>query len=596
MRKKILGCLLAAAMIFTTGCTAQVDYDPASGSVSVNGVPVEDCIDKAGDYAKMAQKLGILDDLINGFLGADVIYDGSGKEGDGVSSDIVILNTNDVHCGVDNNIGYAGLAAYKQEMEAEGNDVFLVDAGDEIQGGIIGTLTKGEAIIRMMNDVGYDLAVPGNHDFDYGVDRLLELTKMADFPYICCNFVDLRTGEPVFEPYTIERIGGRRIAFIGATTPTTITESTPEYFCDDKGEYIYGFMRSEDGQDFYDAVQKAADDARDDGADYCILVGHLGINADDSPFMSTEVIENTTGIDIVLDGHSHSIVENEKVKNKDGKGVILSQAGYQLPAIGRLTIDTKGNISSELIQDYTEKDEAITAAIEKEEAVYADQLNEVVGKSDFDMVAKTEDGSVWLVRNNETNMADFVTDAYKYATGAEIAIVNGGGVRDNIKAGDITFRDLISVNPFSNELCVKKVKGQELLDALEYSVSFAPDDFGGFLQVSGITFDVDLDKDAKVKLDSEGLFVGFESDERRVSNVKINGEDLDPEKEYDTASITYILKSKGNGYTMFEGEEVKLDRYIEDSTALKEYFESMGGKLSDEYSDPEGQERIHFIN
>ena len=596
MRKKILGCLLAAAMIFTTGCNAQVDYDAASGSVSVNGMPVEDCIEKAGNYAKMAQKLGILDDVINDFLGADVIYDATGKEGDGVSSDIVILHTNDVHCGVDAHIGYAGLAAYKHEMDAEGNDVFLVDAGDEIQGGTIGMLTKGEAIIRLMNDVGYDLAVPGNHDFDFGVEQLLELTKMADFPYICCNFIDLKTGEPVFQPYTIERIGGRRIAFVGAATPTSITESTPKFFCDDKGDFIYGFMQSEDGKEFYDSIQKAVDDARDDGADYCILVAHLGINATDSPYTSTEVIENTTGIDAVIDGHSHSIVEDEKVKNKDGREVILTQAGYQLPAIGKLTIDKKGNMTSELIDEYDEEDEAITEAIEKEEAAYADEIAEVVGTTDFDLKVKADDGSTWLVRNGETNMTDFVTDAYKYATGAEIAIANGGGVRADISAGEITFGDLLNVNPFSNQLVIKKVTGQELLDALEFSVSYVPDEFGGFLQVSGVTFDVDLDKDAKVKVDKDGMFAGFGSDERRVSNVKVNGKDLDKDKEYAVAGNGYILNNRGNGYTMFKGEEVPLDRYVEDIMALQEYLESMDGKMPDDYKDPDGQERIRFVN
>lgn len=596
MKRKILGCLLAAAMIFTTGCSARVDYDPGSGAVSVNGVPIENYVETAGNYIEMAQKLGVLDDVLNGFLGGGVSSDSADEAGDGVSADIVILNTNDVHCGVDNNIGYAGLAAYREEMNDEGNDVYLIDVGDEIQGGTIGTMTKGEAIIHIMNDVGYDLAVPGNHEFDYGVDHFLELTQIADFPYVCCNFVDLRTGKTVFEPYTIERIGGKRIAFIGVATPTTITSTVPAFFQDESGEFIYSFMQDEDGSKFYDTIQKAVDEARDDGADYCIVVGHLGIDGADSPYTSTEVIENTTGIDVLLDGHSHSIVENEKVKNKEGKQVILSQAGYQLPAIGKLTIDTAGNMKSELIKEYDKKDEAITEAIKKEEAVYADQLAEVLGETDFDLIVKTKDETAWLVRNNETNMADFVTDAYKYSTGAEIAIINGGGIRDNIKAGKITYKSLLDVNPFSNQLTVKKVTGQELLDALEYSVSYVPDDFGGFLQVSGITFDVDLDKDAKVKLDESGMFVGFDSDERRVSNVKINGEDLDPKREYLTAGNTYILANQGNGYTMFNGEEVALDRYVEDEMALSEYLESMGGKMSDEYKDPDGQGRIHFIN
>ncbi len=587
MKKRILACLMAVMMIFTCGCGATVAVDPDSGDVKVNGMPLEKLIESAYD-------MGLLNVSVNGvgILGNGLGVSGGGDEQQG---DIVILHTNDVHCGVDNNIGYAGVSAYKKQIEEEGHTVFLVDDGDEIQGGTIGSLTKGEAIINIMNDVGYDLAVPGNHDFDYGVDRFLELTKKADFPYICCNFVDLRTGETVFQPYTIQRIGEHRIAFIGAVTPNTITESTPTYFEDGNGKQIYGFLRDEDGSSLYAAIQKAVDDAREDSAEYCILMAHLGIDEDDSPFTSTEVIANTTGIDAVIDGHSHSIVDGEKVQNKDGETVLLSQAGYQIPAFGKLTIAPDGSLKSELIQEYEGRDEAITAAIEKEREAFKDQLEEKIGTVDFDMISFIDEGSDRLVRISETNLGDFVADAYRYATGADIAFVNGGGVRANVKAGDITFEDLLNVQPFSNELCVREVTGQELLDALEYSVSFLPSEFGGFLQVSGITFDVDTTKDAGVKLDKEGMFEGFDKDERKVSNVKINGEPLDPDKAYKAASIEYILLRKGNGYTMFNGEKEDLDRYLEDITALREYLASMDGKISDDYKDQNGEGRINFV-
>lgn len=590
MNKRIFACLLAVMMIFMCGCSATVYMDPNTGAVSVNGVAVEKYLEAAGD-AKLLN-LSINGIGYAGFSIGDSNDNGASDEGTG---DIMILHTNDVHCGVDNNIGYAGVAAYKKEMEEEGNTVFLVDAGDEIQGGTIGSLTKGEAIINIMNDVGYDLAVPGNHDFDYGVERFLELTKMADYPYICCNFVDLGTGKTVFQPYTIQRIGERRIAFIGVVTPTTFAQSTPKYFEDENGELKYDFLQDGDGSRLYAAIQKAVDDAREDSAEYCILVSHLGIEGTDPIYNSSKVIENTTGIDAVIDGHSHSIVDGEKVKNKNGKTVLLSQAGYQIPAFGRLTIAKDGSLKSELIKEYDKKDDRITASIERERAAFKDIISEVVGTVDFDMVAQLDDDYTWIVRNNESNLADFVADAYRYATGADIAFVNGGGIRKGIKKGEITYEDILNVHPFANEMCVRMVTGQEILDALEYSVSVAPDDFGGFLQVSGITFDVDLDKDAKVKKDELGMFAGFGSDERRVSNVKVNGEALDLKKEYKAASNKYILFQKGNGFTMFEGEKVDLGRYVEDAQVLIEYLDSLGGKVPEEYRDPEGQERIHFI-
>lgn len=510
------------------------------------------------------------------------------------SGGIVILYTNDVHCGIDDSIGYAGLVAYKKEMEDAGNTVFLVDDGDEVQGGTIGTLTKGEAIIRLMNDVGYDLAIPGNHDFDYGMEQFMKLTDEADYPYICANFMDLTKDETVFKPYIIETIGDRRIAFVGATTPTTITSSTPAYFQDEDGEFIYGFCQGPDGSVFYESIQDAVDSARSEGVDNVILIAHLGIAEDDSPYLSTDVIANTTGIDAVLDGHSHTDVAMDIVKNKNGEDVVLTQAGYKLAAIGKVTIDADGKITSELIKDYDKKDEKITAAIAAENEKFDEMLGKVIGSSAHDLMSTKEDGETWLVRSSETNMADFVADAYLHATGAEVAFINGGGVRANIKAGDITYGDLLAVNPFSNQLCIRRVKGQELADALEFGVSFAPDDFGGFLQVSGITFDVDLGVASSVKLDPNKMFEGFTSDERRVSNIMINGDPLDPDKEYEVASIEYILFNQGNGFSMFTGDRVDMDRCIEDVDALIEYMQSMNGKLSEDYADVGGQQRIRI--
>lgn len=508
----------------------------------------------------------------------------------------VILYTNDVHCAVDNNIGYDGLEAYKEEMEKEGNDVLLVDDGDAIQGGIYGTLTEGEAIIHLMNDVGYDLAIPGNHEFDYGMEQFLELTKVAEFPYICCNLIDIRTGDTVLEPYRILEAGGRRIAFVGVCTPTTYTSSTPKYFQDKEGNMIYSFMQDSDGSALYRTVQDAVDAANAENPDYTILVAHLGISERDKPYRSTDVIRNTRGIDAVLDGHSHSTVEMEKVKNADGEIVLLTQAGFHLPVLGKVTIDTAGNIKTELVKDYASKAENITADIGTESESFAEKAKEHIADTDFSLRATADDNYTWLVRNNETNLADFVTDAYRFVSGAEIALVNGGGIRDNIDAGEITYSSLVSVHPFSNTLVMRSITGQELADALEFSLSYAPEDFGGFLQVSGVTFDVDLDKNANVQLDDNGMFQSFGSEERRVSNIMVNGEPLDPDRKYTAVSSEYIFLNQGNGYTMFNGEVLEMDREIQDVSALEEYLRSMGGKMPEDYQDPDGQERIRFLS
>ena len=511
------------------------------------------------------------------------------------NGNIVILYTNDVHCAVEKNIGYAGLAAYKKQMQEEGNAVFLIDDGDAIQGGIFGSLTKGDAIINLMNDVGYDLAIPGNHEFDYGTSCYLELISKAEYPYICCNFDDIQKDEIVLDSYEIREIGGKKIGFIGVVTPLTTATSAPANFKDENGEMKYGFLRSDDGEELYKRVQEAVDAVNAEGVDYTILLSHLGIEETAKPFTSVDVIRNTTGIDVVLDGHSHSTVPMELVKDKDRKDVVLTQTGTQFKSIGKLTIDPSGRINSELVTEVDGKDEEILADIEKERGAFQDKVSAKIAHTDFDLIVN--EGDIQLARNNETNLGDLIADAFRKATGAEIAIVNSGGIRENIPAGDITYGDVLNSIPYINELCAIKVKGQAIADVLEFCVSYAPEPHGGFMQVSGISFDLDLDKNAQVQTDQNGMFTGFGSDERRVSNIKVNGEPLDPDREYTLGGTLYVLEQQGCGITSFdEAEPVDIGRNVLDIDAVAEYLGGMDSTLVEEYEDRYGQERIHFIS
>ena len=261
-----------------------------------------------------------------------------------LAKDLVILFTSDVHCGIDQGWGYAGLYAVKESLSAD-NYVMLVDDGDAIQGEPIGTMTTGEGVIDIMNAVGYDIAIPGNHEFDYGMDRFLALAEKASFPYISCNFN--KEGNLIFQPYIIKEFDGVKIAFVGVTTPMTLRSSTPRYFMNDAGEFIYGFLQDDNGEALYAAVQKSVDDARAEGANYVIVMAHLGNEAECSPWMYSEVIANTTGIDAWLDGHSHD-TEQTIEKNKDGADVVRSACGTKLANIGALTIKKDGAISSQL--------------------------------------------------------------------------------------------------------------------------------------------------------------------------------------------------------------------------------------------------------
>ena len=520
-----------------------------------------------------------------------------------LTQDIVVLFTSDVHCGIESGFGYAGLAAVRDQL-AKTNHVILVDNGDAIQGEPVGTMTTGEALIDLMNAVGYEVAIPGNHEFDYGMDRFMELTEKANFPYISANFN--KNGEPVFDPYVIKEFEGVKVAFVGATTPKTITSSTPKYFQDDQGNFIYDFCQGDTGDALYDAIQGAVDAARAEGADYVVLMGHLGIEESCSPWMSTEVIANTNGIDALLDGHSHSELSQEKVLNKDGEEVLLSACGTKLANVGYLRIAVDGTLSTGL---YSWKNDVsvpallgiendVSQAVAAATETLSEKLSEVVATSAVDLVvydpvAKMEDGSaVRLIRNAETNLGDLCADAYRDQSGADIAFVNGGGIRVDIKAGDVTLNDILLVHPFGNAMCVVEATGQQILDALEWGAQVTPSESGGFLQVSGLTYEIHTYIPSSCTQDENGLFTGV-TGEYRVKNVKVGGEDLVLDKTYTLASHNYMLKNAGDGFTMFQNDPILQDEVMIDNQVLINYITgTLGGVVGEQYANPYGDGRI----
>lgn len=520
------------------------------------------------------------------------------------SKGIVVLYTNDVHCGVDDNIGYAGVAAYKNAYEKAGYEVVLVDSGDAVQGATIGTLSKGEYIVEIMNELGYAAAAVGNHEFDYGMDRFMELTELADYDYVAANFVD-KDGNLVVDAYTIVEAGGHKIAFVGAATPETFTSSSPAYFQDENGNFIYGFCEGGDGSDFYAAIQSAVDSAAAEGADIVIVLSHLGTNLESAPYSASDLIENTNGIDAVLDGHSHSVWAGEIVLNKDGEEVLLSSTGTKLENLGSLTIvDTEDGIdfTTELHHEVIFQDDAMAAFVAGIKEEYAKLAQTVVAKTDVDLtivdptLTDSEGKPLRIVRSQETNLGDLCADAYRAMSGADIAFVNGGGIRTSIPAGDITYEQIISVHPFGNAMCVVEATGQEILDALEMSARKLPSENGGFLQVSGISFDIDMSVEPTVVTDDKGLFVEVSGD-RRIKNVKVGDAPIDPDATYTLASHNYMLKESGDGINMFADNVLLQDSVLLDNQVLIKYItEYLGGVVGAEYADLYGQGRINIIN
>ena len=513
----------------------------------------------------------------------------------GEKSEVTILYTNDVHTYIDKQapeLTYAAIAALKQSYQDAGKKVLLVDAGDHVQGTAYGSMDQGASIIELMNAAGYDAATPGNHEFDYGMDRAKELMRDADFPYLSCNWVDLRTNLRVLPEIKVFVRGGVRIAFVGITTPETFTKSTPAYFMNKaQTKYIYDILGGEDGQKLYSAVQKAVDKAKC-LADVVIGLGHLGVDPSSSPWTSEEVIAHTTGFDAFIDGHSHTVMENKQVADASGRLVTLTQTGSYFANVGEMTIAPDGTISTRLVSTYDQEDVAVAA----EQAAWVntvdDMLGEKIAVADTKFYITDPATGKRRIRSGETNLGDFVADGiYTYFNEVEqlhcdIAIMNGGGIRTDVAAGYWTFKTCKQVSPFGNVACLMSVTGKQIQDALEFAARFAGEDGkenGGFLQVAGATYEIHTDIPNTVQTDEKNVWIGSATGTPRVQNVKIYDrhtgtyEPLDLAKTYALAGMNYTLRNLGDGFAMFDGAELIKDYVSEDYLVMSTYAMTFGG-------------------
>ena len=551
----------------------------------------------------------------------------------GDKADVTILYTNDVHTYIDNKSPkptYAAIAALKKSIEDTGRDVLLVDAGDHIQGTAYGSMDDGATIIELMNEAGYDLATPGNHEFDYGMARAKAVLREADFPYVSCNWVDLRTGFNVLPSVKFFFVGGRKIAFVGVTTPETFTKSTPAYFMNDaQTKYIYDILGGEDGQKLYDAVQKAIDKAEFWGADTIIGLGHLGVDPSSSPWTSEEVIAHTHGFTAFIDGHSHTVMANKQVTDASGKAVTLTQTGSYFTNIGKMTVGADGTITTELIDTYEGLDAAVAATASNWISAVDDMLGEEIAVGDTKFYINDPATGKRRIRSGETNLGDFVADGiYTYFNEIEelhcdVAIMNGGGIRTDVEAGPWSFKTCKTVSPFGNVACLMSVTGQQIQDALEFGARFAGaegKENGGFLQVAGARYTIHPMIPNTVQTNDKNVWTGSAATPR-VSNVEIYDkttgtyQPLDPNATYALAGMNYTLRNLGDGFAMFDGATLIKDYVSEDYLVMSSYAAMFGGvdanglphlasansPLADypgyllNYEDPYGAGRIQMI-
>ena len=506
---------------------------------------------------------------------------------------IVILYENDVHCAVE---GYPYLVSVRNECLTGTDYVSTVSCGDFASGGLVGAISKGEQIVKIMNYVGYDAIALGNHEFDYGVPQMFRLTDSLDAPVLCANLKNVQTEEFPYPAYHIISYGDVDIAYIGFTTTTSGTVTS---LSDEQGNPLYSLMR----EDFYTNAQYFIDEAREDGADYVIALSHLGDSQKGIHPNSTGLIANTTGLDAVIDGHDHHVIEEQFINDKDGKPVLLTSSGTNFQYIGKLTIDTNGGIRSALVNTSSSGFVPDNATQQ-----FVDQIKEeveglgdfVIGNSNVDLTIYDDNGKR-IVRKQETNIGDFCADAFRAFTGADIALVNGGGIRTNIEKGEIVFNDLYNVMPFGDMIATGTLTGEQLLDVLEYAVSKLPAEAGVFMQVSGLRFKINPDIPSPVVIDPESeMFSHIKEGERRVSDIEImdseSGEynDIELSRRYTMATLDYLILELG-GDGIFKDVEPDSTYWGADIEILRSYLENnMGGTIGDEYSKPQG--RIIYIN
>ena len=522
--------------------------------------------------------------------------------------DIIIMNTTDIHCAYAKYFGYSRLVNFKKEYEKT-NYVSLVDSGDYLQGGLIGNISNGKYIIDIMNEAGYDAATIGNHEFDYGMDALSNRIDEFNGDILSCNFKYIGKYEDKFEtvkPYTIKTFGIYKVGYVGVTTPETLVSSNPKNFKED-GEIAYSFTANS-STEFYNCIQNNIDACKNAGADYVILLSHTGNNEENKPYTSTDIINNTTGYVAFMDGHAHKDVNWTTVKDKNNNDILYSECGTELKEFSTLTIKKNGELETNYVaydsNNPSEKDNSMETFINTIKADVDEIGNQVLTTIDITLKITDEDGKR-LVRARETQIGNLISDAYRYYMNAEIGIVNGGGIRDDLEAGAVTYYDMMNVHPFGNVIVTKKVLGSQILDYLELvsratSTTYDKNvgENGGFANVSGLKYSIDVTKESTVVTDEPGNFIRVDGD-RRVTNVMVleNGSyvALDPNKEYVVASLDFMLSNGGDGANMFmEDELLEYSSKLDFEIVIDYIVNELHGQLATKYSTTEG--RITIIS
>ena len=503
---------------------------------------------------------------------------------------VTILHTNDTHAHIDDgHVAFSAIAVEKARAKASGDNVLLVDAGDYVQGTALGGFDEGRTVIDIMNAAGYDVATLGNHEFDYGIPALFRNVERSKFKVTSCNLLKRETreapGRLVLPPYVVTTAGTVRVAFVGVTTPSALVSAKPSTFLDPTGTFRqYDFIAGEKGKDLYAALQKNVNDAAKE-ADYVVVLGHLGVSPECAGYMSTDVIAHTTNFVAFIDGHSHSEYTGSRVKNAAGQDVVLTQSGSYLGVLGFVTLEGGHCVAAGTIYPRGEKSAEVEALEKRLSTAVERQLGVRIARAEKTLCAYTLDGHQRLARSSDCGAGDFAADAAwwyaetKAGLVCDVAMMNGGNVRADIPAGDVTLKSMRTVQPFAGDIGIVEASGQVILDALEFGAQVVGSgESGGFLQVAGLRYAIDKNMESSVQVDGTGAWVsGPVNGAYRVYDVEVYDRragawrPLDLKAIYRVVGNAFTLVEGGDGFAMFRRARVVNNAVTTDYLVLAEY-------------------------
>ena len=511
------------------------------------------------------------------------------------ASKLAIVHTNDTH-GHDllneESLGMAAVTQLKKDWEAKGYEVLLMDAGDAVQGENLVNHSKGDTAVDFMNVTGYDVMCLGNHEFDFGQDKVEEHVKAANFPMLSANIIVDATGQNLVEQRTTFTLSdGTKVGVFGLTTPETYTKVNPLF--------VRGLTFLE-GEELYQCAQEQIDALRSEGCKLVVCLAHLGEDDVSDPNRAKDVVAHTSGLDLMIDGHDHK-EENALITNKDGEDVLVVETGCYTHAVGVVTWEGgKLDAHLEKFGEYKGQDGAVAEHIKTVADQVSDELGEVLATTDFLLDGERLPG----VRNKETNLGDLVADAVMWEAQKmaddepDCAIVNGGAIRMSIAEGDITRGDVLNVLPFVNYVCTIKVTGAQLLESIEASCAGTPDEMGGFPQVSGIKYTVDtLVPYAAGEAYPDSTYKAPAMPGSRVTIHDVGGKGFDKKATYTIASNDFLCAGGDTYYVFAQAADktMKDINYLVSDCLVYYLTEVCGGKVPDTYKDPAGQGRIKVV-